>query len=128
MKKILLLLLGTCTVVGAQAQWQTLFNGKNLNGWKTVAGTAEYRIVDGAIEGISKTGTPNTFLCTDKEYGDFILEMLFRVDEGLNSGIQLRSHLTDGRVRGYQYEIDPSARAWSGGIYVYRIHKPLFVK
>ena len=48
MKKILLLLLGTCTVVGAQAQWQTLFNGKNLNGWKTVAGTAEYRIVDGA--------------------------------------------------------------------------------
>lgn len=43
--------------------------------------------------------------------------MLFRVDEGLNSGIQFRSHLTDGRVRGYQYEIDPSARAWSGGVY-----------
>ena len=117
MKKILLVLLGACTFVGAQAQWQTLFNGKNLKGWTRVGGTAEYRVVDGAIEGISRTGTPNTFLRTDKEYGDFILEMLFRVDEGLNSGIQFRSHLTDGRVRGYQYEIDPSARAWSGGVY-----------
>lgn len=117
MKKILLVLLGACTFVGAQAQWQTLFNGKNLKGWTRVGGTAEYRVVDRAIEGISRTGTPNTFLRTDKEYGDFILEMLFRVDEGLNSGIQFRSHLTDGRVRGYQYEIDPSARAWSGGVY-----------
>ncbi len=102
-------------------QWTPLFDGRNLKGWKVINGTAEYKVVDGAIVGTSKTGTPNTFLRTEKEYGDFILEMLFRVDDGLNSGIQLRSHSKEGyqqgRVHGYQYEIDPSERAWSGGIY-----------
>lgn len=102
---------------GAQAQWQDLFNGKNLKGWHVAAGTATYKVEDGAIVGTSRLGTPNTFLRSDRTYGDFILEMLFKVDDGLNSGIQFRSHVTDGRVRGYQYEIDPSSRAWSGGIY-----------
>ncbi|MDD6252666.1 MAG: DUF1080 domain-containing protein [Bacteroidales bacterium] len=117
MKKITLFLAFLCITIGANAQWQSLFNGKNLKGWKVVGGTAEYQVEDGAIAGISKAGTPNTFLRTEKEYGDFILEFWFKVDEALNSGVQLRSHLTDGRVRGYQYEIDPSARAWSAGIY-----------
>lgn len=125
MKRILLLagvlLLFNYGASAAEPQWTTLFNGKNLKGWKTVNGTAEYKVVDGAIVGTSKVGTPNTFLRTDKEFGDFILEMSFKVDEGLNSGIQFRSRSTPeydkGRVHGYQYEIDPSARAWSGGIY-----------
>lgn len=55
MKKIFITLLSVCTIVGAQAQWQTLFNGKNLKGWTRVGGTAEYRVVDGAIEGVSRT-------------------------------------------------------------------------
>lgn len=125
MKRILLLagvlLLSAAGASGAQTPWKSLFNGKNLKGWKTLNGTAEYRVVEGAIVGTSKLGTPNTFLRTDKEYGDFILELSFRVDDGLNSGIQFRSRSTPeydkGRVHGYQYEIDPSARAWSGGIY-----------
>lgn len=125
MKRILLLagvlLLSAAGASGAQTPWKSLFNGKNLKGWKTVNGTAEYRVVEGAIVGTSKLGTPNTFLRTDKEYGDFILELSFRVDDGLNSGIQFRSRSTpeydEGRVHGYQYEIDPSPRAWSGGIY-----------
>lgn len=125
MKRILLLagvlLLSAAGASGAQTPWKSLFNGKNLKGWKTVNGTAEYRVVEGAIVGTSKLGTPNTFLRTDKEYGDFILELSFRVDDGLNSGIQFRSRSTPeydkGRVHGYQYEIDPSPRAWSGGIY-----------
>ena len=114
----LFLLTSTAT---AQTGWVDLFNGKNLNGWKVINGTAPYRVVDGAIEGTSKMGTPNTFLRTDKEYGDFVLEMLFKVDDGLNSGIQFRSlslpSYHNGRVHGYQYEIDPSPRAWSGGVY-----------
>lgn len=124
MKKTLLSLT-LCLAVAlsgfAQDNWVPLFNGKNLKGWKKLNGTAEYRIEDGAIVGVSKLNTPNTFLATEKMYGDFILEMEFKVDKGLNSGIQFRSNsrkeYRDGRVHGYQYEIDPSARAWSGGIY-----------
>ncbi len=54
-------------------------------------------------------------------YGDFILELEYKVDSSMNSGIQIRSnsfpHYMDGRVHGYQIEIDPSERAWSAGIY-----------
>ncbi len=105
----------------AQEKWEMLFNGKNLKGWKKLNGTAEYQVNDGIITGISKINTPNTFLATEKNFGDFILELEFKVDPGLNSGIQFRSNslaeFNNGRVHGYQYEIDPSARAWSGGLY-----------
>ncbi len=104
-----------------QSNWETLFNGKNLKGWKKLNGNAEYKIQDGAIVGISKMNTPNTFLATNKMYSDFILELEYRVDDGLNSGIQFRSNslpeYNSGRVHGYQCEIDPSPRAWSAGIY-----------
>ena len=50
-----------------------------------------------------------------------MLELEVRVDSLLNSGIQIRSNslpdYQNGRVHGYQVEIDPSERAWSGGIY-----------
>lgn len=105
----------------SQEKWESIFNEKNLKGFKKLNGTAEYVVKDGAIIGTSKLNTPNTFLATEKMYGDFILELEYKVDEGLNSGIQFRSHslkeYNDGRVHGYQYEIDPSRRAWSGGIY-----------
>nr|WP_310789546.1 DUF1080 domain-containing protein [uncultured Alistipes sp.] len=123
MKKLFIALgmLCFCATVSAQGDWEPLFNGKNLKGWKKLNGAAEYRIEDGAIVGVSRVNTPNTFLCTDRTYGDFILELSFKVDEGLNSGVQFRSNsrpdYRNGQVHGYQYEIDPSARAWSGGIY-----------
>ena len=120
-KNYLLLLLVFCASVVSAQDWEPLFNGKNLIGWKKLNGKAEYKVVDGAIVGISKMGTPNTFLATKKTYGDFILEFDFKVDDGLNSGVQLRSEsrkdYQKGRVHGYQFEIDPSKRAWSGGIY-----------
>jgi len=91
--------------------WTDLFNGKNLNGWKKL-GKAQYKIIDGAIVGISKMNTPNTFLATTKEYGDFILEFDFKVDDKLNSGVQFRSKshkdYKNGVVYGYQFEIDQS--------------------
>ena len=106
-----------CTSVSAQ-QWENLFNGKNLKGWKQMTGTAKYQAVDGMIVGTSTDSKVNSFLATTKNYGDFILEFEF-MTEDLNSGVQLRSHLDKARglVYGYQFEIDPTDRAWSGGIY-----------
>lgn len=101
--------------------WVDLFNGKDLTGWKQLNGQAKYEVKDGAIVGTSVMGTPNSFLTTEKDYGDFILELDVKVDNKLNSGIQIRSlskpEYMNGRVHGYQVEIDPSDRAYSAGIY-----------
>ena len=100
-----------------------LFNGKDLTGWTQRGGAAKYAVEDGAIVGRSVPDTSNTFLATDKEYADFILELDFKIDDRtFNSGIQIRSHSRpegDGeRVFGYQVEIDPRGdRAWSAGLY-----------
>ena len=106
----------------ADGPWQELFNGKNLKGWERLDGSAEFRVENGMIIGISKAGTPNTFLATKKNYADFILEYEMKMDRGLNSGVQFRSssHRPDGspRVNGYQVECDDHAdRPWVGGIY-----------
>jgi hypothetical protein len=113
--------------------WTSLFNGKNLDGWVARGGKANYRAEDGQIVGGTVPNTTNSFLCTKKEYADFILELEFKVQDPLNSGVQIRSQCLDepktvelngktykipaGRVHGYQVEIDPSSRAWTGGIY-----------
>ncbi|NND34297.1 MAG: DUF1080 domain-containing protein [Saprospiraceae bacterium] len=100
--------------------WQTLFNGKNLKGWSRLNGDAEYIVEDGAIVGTTKRGSPNTFLATDQKFADFRLEFEVKIDTFINSGVQFRSNSTDymnGKVHGYQAEIDASSRAWSGGIY-----------
>ena len=68
-----------------------LFNGKNLDGWTQRNGTATYRVEKDAIVGKTNEGSPNSFLCTDKLYGDFILEFEVKVDRPLNSGVQIRS-------------------------------------
>ncbi len=110
-------------------EWKPLFDGKSLDGWEQKGGAARYHVEDGQVVGTSVPNTGNTFLCTTKDYGDFILELEFKVDPRLNSGVQIRSQCFDepmnvagkkipaGRVHGYQVEIDPSDRAWSGGIY-----------
>lgn len=104
-----------------EEKWMPLFNGKNFDGFKQLNGEATYRVEDGVMVGTSKMGTPNSFMTTEKHYGDFILEFDVRVDASLNSGVQIRSNslpsYRDGRVHGYQVEIDPSTRAYSGGIY-----------
>ena len=101
--------------------WTPLFDGKTLNGWKQLNGKAKYSVENGEIVGTTVANTTNSFLCTDKDYGDFILELDLKVDDAMNSGIQFRSLSSDdyqkGRVHGYQMEVDPTERAWSGGIY-----------
>lgn len=118
----LLLVLLICSLTSvAQEKWITLFNGKDLSGWKQLNGKAKYEVKNKEIVGTTVFGEPNSFLVTEKDYGDFILELDFRLDADMNSGIQFRSQskpdYRDGRVHGYQMEIDPSPRAWTGGIY-----------
>ena len=101
--------------------WQSLSNVSTLEEFDVLNGTAEYHLEDGVIVGISKVGTPNTFLCTKRHYSDFILEFEVWADPLLNSGVQIRSNslpdYQEGRVHGYQVEIESSDRRWSGGIY-----------
>ena len=122
MKKSIVFLSFFFSVLTLSAQqWTNLFNGKDLSGWKQLNGKAKYTIQNGEIVGTTVFGEPNSFLATEKEYGDFILEFEFKVDSTMNSGVQFRSLSTpefkNGRVHGYQYEIDPSKRGWTGGIY-----------
>jgi len=118
---LVIALLAGCSGSASRDGWSHLFNGKDLTGWMQLNGEAEYKVENGEIIGISKSGTPNSFLCTEKDYSDFILEFEMMVDTALNSGVQIRSHslpeYRDGRVHGYQVEIDPSPRGWSAGIY-----------
>jgi hypothetical protein len=103
------------------AQWKPLFNGKNLNGWNQKNGAAKYSVENGEIVGTTVANTTNSFLCTNEEYGDFIFEVDLKVENAMNSGIQFRSlskpDYQNNRVHGYQMEVDPTDRAWSGGIY-----------
>lgn len=105
----------------AEPEWESLFDGSSLEGWVQRGGKAHYAVDGDSIVGTTVAGTPNSFLCTERTFADFELELEFSVDPKLNSGIQIRS-LSDlavqhGVVHGYQVEIDPSPRAWTGGIY-----------
>lgn len=100
---------------------ESLFNGHSLSNWTQRGGRATYSIEDSCIVGTTAPNQPNSFLCTTATYSNFILELEFLVDPELNSGIQIRSHsipsYKNGVVHGYQIEIDPSPRAWTGGLY-----------
>jgi len=129
----LLAVIAVTSPVLADEAWTPLFDGKTLTGWEQHSGTAEYRVRDGTVIGKTVPNTGNSFLCTAKKYSNFILEVEFKVDPSMNSGIQFRSNyytqeteveiagkkkkFPADRVHGYQFEIDPSARAYTGGVY-----------
>ncbi|HTM48528.1 MAG TPA: DUF1080 domain-containing protein [Bryobacteraceae bacterium] len=121
---------------GTAENLKPIFDGKTLNGWRQCNGSARYSVENGELVGVTAKGSPNSFLCTEKEYGDFILEFEVKVDPALNSGVQIRSHryekattvMTEnkgkkkrtheaGRVHGYQVEIANEKSGASGGIY-----------
>jgi len=108
--------------MAAGQEWEKLFNGEDLSGWVQLDGNAEFRVEDGMVIGVSRLETPNSFLVTEKNYGDFILEYEMKMDRGLNSGVQFRSRATlpggTARVNGYQVECDDhDDRPWAGGIF-----------
>ena len=138
LKLLLGLMLPLASIIHVQAEPKVnaLFNGKDLTGWVQRGGTAKYTVENGEVVGTSVENSPNSFLCTEKTYGDFVFEYEFKVDPLLNSGVQFRSECFDdartitvdgkvvkipaGRVHGYQAEIDPDPkkdRWWSAGIY-----------
>ena len=117
-----LFLVGLLSNAHAQkTSWTSLFDGKTLKGWNQKGGKAIYAVENGTIVGTTVANTPNSFLCSNEMYGDFILELQLKVEDNMNSGIQFRSlslpEYQNGRVHGYQMEVDPTPRAWSGGIY-----------
>lgn len=104
----------------ADKAWQSLFDGKTLDGWIQKNGTGTYQVKDGTIVGETAKGSPNSFLCTVEEYGDFELEFDVKlIDDELNSGVQIRSQTKPvkgdqkfGRVNGPQVEIEAT---WENG-------------
>nr|WP_238542083.1 DUF1080 domain-containing protein [Cecembia lonarensis] len=107
-----------------EENWTNLFNGETLDGWKVVGGKAEFEVKNGEIIGYAVANTPNTFLITEMDYSDFILELELKIEDlSSNSGVMARGQFDptardgQGLVYGYQIEADPSPRAWSGGLY-----------
>src|ERR1700744_1974983 len=93
--KIILCLAFAAITIAAKAQngYQSLFDGKTLKGWKRLAGTADYKVENGQIVGTSVAGSGNNFLVTEKQFGDFVLELDAKIDNPTaNSGVQVRSH------------------------------------
>ena len=109
--------------------WKSLFDGKTLKGWTQKNGTAKYEVVDGTIHGTTNEGSPNSFLCSNQEYGDFELEFEVKVHDSLNSGCQIRSKTKEtdsekknekfGRVYGPQCEIEASGANGAEAGYIY---------
>lgn len=122
--KLILSLLTTLLIVPAQAgEWIELFNGKDLSGWTQRNGTATYDVKDGTLVGTTADGSPNSFLCSDKQYGDFELTFEVKVGDRLNSGVQIRSQSKGGkpkgRVNGPQVEIEASGKHGAEAGYIY---------
>jgi hypothetical protein len=107
----------------AADEWINLFDGQSLNGWIQKNGTAAYTVEEGTVVGRTAEGSPNSFLSTMKDYGNFELLVDVKCDNGLNSGIQIRSQTTDGsnhgRVNGPQVEIETSGENGAEAGYVY---------
>lgn len=102
----------------AEDGWKTLFDGKTLQGWSQAAhGKAEYSVKDGTIYGRTVEGSPNSFLKSDQQYGDFELEFEVRVHDSLNSGVQIRSReKTEADI--------PDKKDREGGNGIGRFHGP----
>lgn len=103
----------------------TLFNGKDLSGWKPKGGTCTFEVKDGVIVGTCVPGSNSTYLCTEKtDYSNFIFTCQIKWEVDGNTGVQFRSQTKPGKefetVFGPQFEMEglgKPGRKWSGGIY-----------
>ena len=106
----------------ADKKYKAIFDGKTLEGWTQRNGTATYRVEKKSVVGKTNEGSPNSFLCSDKEYGNFDLIFEVKVDDKLNSGVQIRSQTKGGpkgRVNGPQVEIEASGKNGAEAGYIY---------
>ncbi len=119
----LAILIGSSAFADDQTKkFVSIFDGKTLEGWTQRNGTATYEVKDGTIVGTTKAGSPNSFLCSNKLYGDFELLFEVKVHNSLNSGVQIRSQTKGGpkgRVNGPQVEIEASGANGAESGYLY---------
>jgi hypothetical protein len=127
MTRILLLLFLSLSIIRCNAQqtedWTSLFNGKNLDGWSVIGGAGKVAIEDNTIVLNRSSNTEeHTFICTDKVYKDFIMEVdAMGGDGSLFYGILFRAQPAPDtahvRLYGYQVKPDSRKRNWIGGIF-----------
>lgn len=105
----------------AKAPWRDVTPREGLAGWRATGGKASYAFENGELIGRAEPGKTNSWLVSEAQYGDFIIEFDAKTDPALNSGMMIRGQsrpdYRDGVVHGYQAEIDPSSRRWSAGLY-----------
>ena len=119
---LLFSLLFSASNFAADKKYKAIFDGKTLEGWTQRNGTATYRVEKKSVVGKTNDGSPNSFLCSDKEYGNFDLIFEVKVDDKLNSGVQIRSQTKGGpkgRVNGPQVEIEASGKNGAEAGYIY---------
>ena len=115
MKNILTSLLFFLVSVSITAQKTTLFNGKDLSGWK-IHGTEKWYVEDGLLVCESGPEEKYGYLSTEKTYDDFTLTLEFKQEANGNSGVFFRSTLEGTKISGWQVEVAPPGHN-SGGIY-----------
>lgn len=121
-----------------ESEWVDLFDGVSINGWEYKGGPNQFVVEDKMLVSTSELGKPDGYLCTTRDFDNFILEWEVKIDTTLNSGVQIRGQIWEkdtatmylsgsgelskhsweaGGIWGYQIEVDPSPRRWSGGLY-----------
>ena len=94
---------------------KSLFNGKNLDGWK-IYGTEKWYVEDAELVCESGPNKEYGYLATEKKYKNFILELSFFQESDGNSGVFFRSSIDGTKISGWQVEVAPPG-LHSGGIY-----------
>ena len=94
---------------------ESLFNGKNLDGW-TIHGTELWYVQDGLLVCESGPDKAYGYLSTDKYYDDFELTLEFKQEANGNSGVFIRSTIEGTKVSGWQVEVAPPGSD-TGGVY-----------
>jgi hypothetical protein len=94
---------------------ESIFNGKDLDGW-TIYGTEKWYVEDGLL--ISESGPDKKYgyLATNKHYKDFEVELEFKQEANGNSGVFIRSTVEGTKVSGWQVEVAPKG-LHTGGVY-----------
>ncbi len=112
---VLCLLTQTSGAESGPSPWTSLFDGQGLDGWTNPYDWGKAWVEDGTI---CLQADRKFFLTTERTYRDFVFEGEVKLPEGQsNSGFMFRCHCQPNRVFGYQAEVDPSDRQWSGGLY-----------
>lgn len=94
---------------------ETIFNGKDLTGWK-VHGTEKWYVEKGELICESGPDKQYGYLATVKEYKDFELTLFFKQESNGNSGVFFHSQIEGTTISGWQAEVAPM-NMHSGGIY-----------